>query len=44
LCKFYVTEVVNKAGEKIKISVDAGYTEKINGEPHKLTFVQKLEN
>jgi len=32
-------EVVNKTGQKIKIQVDAGYTEKINGKPHKITFV-----
>ena len=32
-------EVVNKAGQRIKIQVDAGYTEKINGKPHKITFV-----
>jgi PAS domain S-box-containing protein len=32
-------EVVNKTGEKIKIQVDAGYTEKIDGKPHKITFV-----
>lgn len=36
---FRTWEVVNKKGEKMKISVDAGYTDKINGEPHKLTFV-----
>jgi PAS domain S-box-containing protein len=32
-------EVVNKAGERIKIQVDAGYTDKIDGKPHKITFV-----
>ncbi len=32
-------EVVNKSGERIKIQVDAGYTEKIDGKPHKITFV-----
>ncbi len=36
---FRTWEVVNKQGEKMKISVDAGFTDKINGEPHKLTFV-----
>jgi len=35
-------EVVNRAGELLKISVDAGYTDKINGLPQKLTFVHKL--
>ncbi len=35
-------EVVNKAGEVMRISVDAGYTDKINGTPHKMTFVHKL--
>ncbi len=32
-------EVVNKSGGRIKIQVDAGYTEKIDGKPHKITFV-----
>jgi PAS domain S-box-containing protein len=32
-------EVVNKTGARIKIQVDAGYTEKIDGKPHKITFV-----
>ncbi|MCS6821610.1 MAG: PAS domain S-box protein [Microscillaceae bacterium] len=32
-------EVVRKNGEIMKIYVDAGYTEKIDGKPHKLTFV-----
>lgn len=32
-------EVVTKTGELIKIQVDAGYTEKINGKPHKITFI-----
>lgn len=40
---FRTWEVVNKQGRKMSISVDAGYTDKINGEPHKLTFVH-VEN
>ena len=32
-------EVVSKTGQRIKIQVDAGYTEKIDGKPHKITFV-----
>lgn len=40
---FRTWEVVNKSGEIIKISVDAGFTKKINGKPQKLTFVKKAE-
>lgn len=32
-------EVVTKTKKKIKIQVDAGYTEKINNKPHKITFI-----
>mgnify|MGYP002777474191 FL=1 len=33
-------EVKKRSGEIMKISADAGYSEKINGKPHKITFVQ----
>ncbi|MEM9675618.1 MAG: PAS domain-containing protein [Bacteroidota bacterium] len=36
-------EVVSKSGKRLKISVDAGYSDKIKGAPHKVTFVQ-VEN
>jgi PAS domain S-box-containing protein len=39
---FRTWEVQRKDKTIIKISVDAGYTEKINGEPQKLTFVSPL--
>lgn len=39
---FRTWEVISKAGELMKISVDAGFTTKINGRPQKLTFVMKL--
>ena len=39
---FRTWEVQRKNGELIKISVDAGYTEKISGSPQKLTFVRKI--
>lgn len=34
-------EVVNKRGEIMKINVDARFTDKIGGSPHKITFVQR---
>jgi PAS domain S-box-containing protein len=33
-------EVVNKSGKRMKIDVDAGFTDKINDTPHKITFVK----
>jgi PAS domain S-box-containing protein len=39
---FRTWEVQRKDGLVIQISVDAGYTEKINGESQKLTFVSPL--
>lgn len=36
-------EVVSKSGKRLRISVDAGYSEKIRNAPHKITFV-KVEN
>ncbi len=36
-------EVVSKSGKRLKISVDADYSDKINNAPHKITFV-KVEN
>lgn len=36
-------EVMSKSGKRLKISVDAGYSDKINDAPHKITFV-KVEN
>jgi PAS domain S-box-containing protein len=33
-------EVVNKSGKRMKIDVDAGFTDKINDAPHKITFVK----
>ncbi len=33
--------IVGKNGENISIDVDAGFSDKINGKPHKLTFIQK---
>jgi PAS domain S-box-containing protein len=35
--------VKDKFGNLVEIDVDAGYTEKINNRPHKLTFVQYAE-
>lgn len=35
--------IMGKSGEKISIDVDAGFSDKINGRPHKLTFIQKVE-
>lgn len=32
-------EVLTKSGKKMKISVDAGFSDQINDEPHKITFV-----
>jgi PAS domain S-box-containing protein len=32
-------QIITKKGELVKIQVDAGYTEKIDGKPHKITFV-----
>ncbi len=39
---FRTWEVQRKGGELIRIGVDAGYTDKINGEPQKLTFVKRI--
>ncbi len=34
--------ILGKDGKSIDIDVDAGFTDKINGKPHKLTFIQKI--
>ena len=36
-------EVMNRNGEVFKIWADAGYNNKINNAPHKITFVQPVE-
>ncbi len=36
-------EVLTKSGKKMKISVDAGFSDQINDAPHKITFVQLEE-
>ncbi|MCS6832363.1 MAG: PAS domain S-box protein [Flammeovirgaceae bacterium] len=36
-------KVKDKFGNLIEIDVDAGFTDKINGRPHKLTFIQPSE-
>lgn len=36
-------EVLSKTGKRMRISVDAGFSEKINNAPHKITFVQLEE-
>lgn len=36
-------EVLSKTGKRMRISVDAGFSEKINDAPHKITFVQLEE-
>jgi len=33
-------EVLTKSGKRMKISVDAGFSDKIKDAPHKITFVQ----
>ncbi|MFP4090104.1 MAG: PAS domain-containing protein [Cyclobacteriaceae bacterium] len=35
--------VLSKTGKRMKISVDAGFSDKINNEPHKITFVMLEE-
>jgi PAS domain S-box-containing protein len=35
--------VLSKTGKKMKISVDAGFSDQINDAPHKITFVQLEE-
>jgi len=36
-------DVMNKKGEIFKIWADAGYSNKINNAPHKITFVQPVD-
>jgi len=36
-------EILNKKGEPIRINVDAGFSDKINNKPHKLTFIDPIE-
>jgi PAS domain S-box-containing protein len=36
-------EVLSKSGKRMRISVDAGFSDKINNAPHKITFVQLEE-
>ncbi|MCU0394150.1 MAG: PAS domain-containing protein [Thermoflexibacter sp.] len=35
-------EVVNKKGELMKINVDARFTDKIGNQPHKITYVERM--
>lgn len=34
--------ILNKKGERIKINVDAGFSDKVEGKPHKLTFIDPI--
>jgi len=36
-------EVLTKSGKRMRISVDAGFSDQINDAPHKITFVQLEE-
>ncbi|WP_026999737.1 PAS domain-containing protein [Eisenibacter elegans] len=35
--------VLNKAGKRMRITVDARFSDKLNKQPHKITFVELLE-
>ena len=36
-------EVLSRSGKRMRISVDAGFSDQINDAPHKITFVQLIE-
>ncbi len=35
-------EIINKSGQLLKIDVDAGFNDHIEGKPHKITFIQLM--
>ena len=35
-------EILNKKGQRVGINVDAGFSDKINGKPHKVTFIDPV--